>query len=49
MPKHRLPVTRRTFIGGASATALAGLTPLRHALAQGAPLKVGVKIGRAHV
>mgnify|MGYP003346244729 CR=1 FL=1 len=42
MPKHRLPVTRRTFIGGASATALAGLTPLRHALAQGAPLKVGV-------
>jgi len=42
MPKTRLPVTRRTFIGGASATALAGLTPLRHALAQGAPLKVGV-------
>jgi len=42
MPKTRLPVTRRTFIGGASATAIAGLTPLRHALAQGAPLKVGV-------
>ncbi len=42
MPKTRLPVTRRTFIAGASATALAGVAPIRRAMAQGAALKVGV-------
>jgi len=42
MPKPRLPVTRRTFLAGASATALTTAAPVRRALAQGAPLKVGI-------
>jgi branched-chain amino acid transport system substrate-binding protein len=41
MPKNR-PISRRVFLAGASTAALAGVTPVRHSLAQGAPLKVGV-------